>query len=61
MDRLVVDADTGLPLALEHTNAPDPSRQGAAGFSYEAVTKTGWTDNMPDLPVNRRGPEDAAS
>ncbi|MET8389877.1 hypothetical protein ABZV14_43535, partial [Streptosporangium canum] len=47
-------------LALEHTNAPDPSRQGAAGFSYEAVKKTGWTDEKPDLPANGRGPEDAA-
>jgi hypothetical protein len=60
VDRLVVDAETGLPLALEHTNAPDPSRQGAAGFFYEAVKETGWTDEKPDLPANRRGPGDAA-
>ncbi|WP_433258292.1 CU044_5270 family protein [Streptosporangium sp. CA-135522] len=62
VDRLVVDAETGLPLALENT-AWGPSRQGAAGFSYfsyEAVKKTGWTDEKPDLPANRRGPEDAA-
>ncbi|WP_431902550.1 CU044_5270 family protein [Nonomuraea sp. bgisy101] len=60
VDQLVVDAQTGLPLALVHTNAPDPSRQGAASFSYEAVKETGWTDEKPDLPANRRGPADAA-
>lgn len=60
VDRLVVDAETGLPLALEHTNAPDPSRQGATGY-YEAVIETRWTDEKPDLPANRRGTEDAAS
>ncbi|SDI46268.1 hypothetical protein SAMN05421505_15410 [Sinosporangium album] len=60
VDRFVVDTETGLPLALEHTNAPDPSKQGAAGFSFEAVEQTGWTDKKPNLPANRRSAADAA-
>lgn len=57
VDRLVVDAETGLPLALEYTSKPDQPWQ-TAGYYYEAVKETGWTDEKPDVSANEGGPED---
>ncbi|GII96245.1 CU044_5270 family protein [Sinosporangium siamense] len=59
-ERLVVDTETGLPLALEYTDAPDWSRQGAAVLFYEALKESRWTDEKPDLPAKTSGPKDAA-